>query len=91
MKRALHCMTVAQARAVQSFSPGRWLLAETPEGWIARRGDSVLYGSNTGRVRTFKSVDSAVRRLRAELGATEFVLEALGLEQRHQPKEAVSA
>lgn len=69
-------MTVREARAVNAFNPTVWTLAETPEGWIVRRGESVLISSVTKKVRHFASVDTAIRRLKAEAGITEFKIKA---------------
>jgi hypothetical protein len=69
-------LTVEQARAVHSFSPGAWLLRQTPEGWLAMRGDATLIGTNTRRPRVFKSLDKAVGRLQVEVGARDFRVEA---------------
>lgn len=74
MRSSLY-LTVEQARAVNSFSPGAWLLRQTPEGWLAMRGDATLIGTNTRRPRVFKSLDKAVCRLRAEVGAKDFRVE----------------
>lgn len=65
-------VTVEQARAIQSFSPASWTITSTPEGWVVRRGDAELIGTNTRRRRLFKTVDAAVRRLREEVGVREF-------------------
>ena len=76
MRDPLH-ITVEQARAVMAFAPGAWTLSETPEGWLARRGDATLIGINTRKPRIFKSLDRAVRRLRDEVGARDFRVETL--------------
>ena len=69
-------ITVEQARAVNLFSPGTWTLTETPEGWLVHRGEATLIVVNTRRPRIFKSLDRAVKRLTAEVGAKEFKVEA---------------
>lgn len=69
-------MTVQQARAVNAFSPATWTIAETPEGWIVRRGEAILISSVSKQTRLFASVDTAIRRLKLEVGATEFKVEA---------------
>jgi hypothetical protein len=76
MRNPTH-ITVEQARAVNLFSPGSWTLTETPEGWLVHRGEATLIGVNTRRPRIFKSLDSAVKRLAAEVGVKEFKVEAL--------------
>lgn len=75
MRNSLH-ITVEQARAVNAFAPGAWILRETPEGWLAMRGDATLIGVNTRRPRIFASVDTAIRRLGAEVGVKSFKVEA---------------
>ena len=69
-------ITVEQARAVNAFAPGAWTLRQTPEGWLAMRGDATLIGVNSRRPRLFKSLDRAVGRLRAEVGVRDFRVEA---------------
>jgi hypothetical protein len=77
MRRRLDRMTVAQAQAIQAYSPGAWQLCETPEGWIAKRGEAVLVATNGGHTRLFASADTAIRRLQAEIGVSQFHVEAL--------------
>jgi hypothetical protein len=72
MKTPRHHITVEQARAVQLFNPGAWTIQRTPEGWICRKGDALLVGINTRKPRVFKTTDGAIKRLKAEAGATEF-------------------
>lgn len=72
-------ITVEQARAVMPCAPGAWTLCETPEGWLARRGDATLIGINTRRPRIFKCLDRAVRRLKEEVGARDFRVETLSI------------
>jgi hypothetical protein len=70
-------LTVEQARALHSFSPGTPLLRQTPKGWLAMRGETTLIGTNTRRPRMFKSLDKAVSRLQVEVGVKNFRVEAL--------------
>jgi hypothetical protein len=69
-------ITVEQARAVNAFAPGAWTLRQTPEGWLAMRGDATLIGVNSRKPRLFKSRDRAVGRLRAAGGVHDFRVEA---------------
>lgn len=73
---ALDRITILQARAVNAFSPAPWTIFETPEGWLVRRGQAVLISTVTKKARLFASVDTAVRRLKAEISATEFKVES---------------
>lgn len=75
MKR-LDQVTVQQARAINAFSPASWTISETPDGWVVHRGKTVLISSVSKKVRTFASVDTAIRRLKAEVGITQFSVEA---------------
>jgi len=70
-------ITVLQAKAVNAFSPATWTISETPEGWIVRRGSAVLISSNCKKPRRFASVDTAIRRLKEEIGVTDFKVEAV--------------
>lgn len=70
-------VTVQQARAVQSFAPASWTICETPEGWIVQRGEALLISSVSKQVRRFGSVDTAIRRLKQEVGITSFRIEAM--------------
>ncbi len=87
--RTLDTLNVAQARAVMAFAPGRWTLSELADGgWIARRGEAVLCAFNSRKPRRFGTVDTAIRRLTAELGVVEFVVERLVTDTK---KERLSA
>lgn len=77
-RNPLH-ITVEQARAVMTFAPGDWLLIETPEGWIAKRGNATLIGINSRTPRIFKNLERAVRRLQQEAGARNFKVETMPL------------
>jgi hypothetical protein len=70
-------ITIQQARAVNAFSPTSWTISETPDGWVVRHGDATLIASNSRQDRVFASVETAIRRLKAEVGVTEFRVEAM--------------
>lgn len=69
-------VTVQQARAVHSFNPADWTISQTPEGWIVHRGSAVLVSTVSKRARVFASVDTAIRRLKVEVGIMNFKVEA---------------
>ena len=75
-------ITIQQARAVNAFSPATWTISETPEGWKVMRGNATLISSNSRRDRLFASVETAIRRLKAEVGITEFRVHAMSDEKR---------
>ena len=66
-----------QARAVIGCSQLTWSLRETPEGWKVKRGRATVIASNSRQDRVFASVETAIRRLKAEVGITEFHVEAM--------------
>jgi hypothetical protein len=70
-------ITIQQARAVNSFNPSTWTICETPEGWKVKRGRATLISSNSKQERVFATVETAIRRLKAEVGITEFHVEAM--------------
>lgn len=70
-------ITIQQARAVNAFSPSTWTISETPDGWKVKRGRATLIASNSRQDRVFASVETAIRRLKAEVGITEFHVEAM--------------
>lgn len=51
---------------------GQWIVAEVDDGYIVRCGEAVLYSVNSGRPRKFRSLDTVVKKLREEIGITEF-------------------
>ena len=78
----LEHITIQQARAVNAFSPATWTISETPEGWKVMRGHATLISSNSRRDRLFASVETAIRRLKAEVGITEFRVHAMSDEKQ---------
>jgi hypothetical protein len=51
---------------------GDWILSEVERGYTARCGDAVLYTVNSRKPRVFRTLDTAVRKLRDEIGVTKF-------------------
>lgn len=55
-----------------------WTFEETEQGWMARFGSRTLICVNAKKVRYFKSLDRAVRKLGDEVGVRKFEVEILG-------------
>jgi len=66
-------LTIQEARTVARYAPpGAWTMVETPDGWLAKRGQATLTTINTHTPRHFKSLQTGIRWLKTELGLLEF-------------------
>lgn len=54
---------------------GDWIVSKGESGYNARIGEIVLFSVNGNKPRVFKSLESASRHLRDELGVREFKVE----------------
>ena len=62
----------------RNHSPaGEWIAVETDEGFIVKCGDDILHSVHSAKPRLFKSLDTVHRKMREELGITEFKVVAL--------------
>lgn len=68
-------ITVEKVR--HSPPPGKWIVSEIDDGYLVRCGDAVLVTVNGGKPRVFKKLDTLVKKLREEIGVTEFEVVAL--------------
>jgi hypothetical protein len=65
-------ITIEQARAVETVSPGPWTIQETEGGWTVGREQATLITTNGRKIRVFRSVDGAINELKRDVGAKEF-------------------
>jgi hypothetical protein len=65
-------ITIEQARAVETVSPGAWTIQETEGGWTVGREQATLITTNGRKIRVFRSVDGAINELKRDVGAKEF-------------------
>lgn len=56
---------------------GEWSACEVEGGFIVKCGDQILHSVHSGKPRLFKSMDTVVKKLREELGITEFKVVAM--------------
>lgn len=70
-------ITVEQARAVEQLTPGQWVVSQTDGGWTVAKGGAVLASVNSKQPRIFRSLDTVARKLKEEIGVTQFQVEAL--------------
>lgn len=70
-------LTVETVRA--NPPAGHWTACEIEDGYIVRCGEAVLYSVNSGKPRKFRSLDTVVKKLREEIGITEFEVVALNI------------
>lgn len=69
-------ITIAQAKAINMFSPATWTITRTPEGWVVHRGEATIVSTHSRKTRVFKTCDGAINRLKREVGITDFKVEA---------------
>ncbi|MBK4739200.1 hypothetical protein [Noviherbaspirillum pedocola] len=75
--QALKQLTIKKIRELPpEMAGGPWTVVEVERGFNARCGDYVLYSVNSHKPRLFRSLDTAFRNLRDELGVKEFRVEA---------------
>lgn len=66
-------LTIHDARSIARYAPpGSWTMFETPDGWLAKRGQTTLTTINTLQPRYFKNLETGVIWLKRELGLLEF-------------------
>jgi hypothetical protein len=76
MKEASDHVTVQVLRKLgPDAAKGEWVVSKGESGYNARIGEIVLYSVNGKKPRVFKSLESASRHLRDELGVKEFKVE----------------
>lgn len=68
-------ITVEQARAVEKMTPGQWVASRTADGWTVAKGGAVLASVNSKQPRIFRSLDTVYRKLKEEIGVTQFQVE----------------
>ncbi|GAC1416500.1 MAG: hypothetical protein NVSMB6_18870 [Burkholderiaceae bacterium] len=76
-------VTVPELRKLgTSAAKGEWIVSKGESGYNARIGEIVLFSVNGKKPRVFKSLESASRHLRDELGVREFKVEVEVEEKR---------
>jgi len=52
--------------------PGKWIASETEGGYEVRCGNALLVTVNGRKPRIFRSLDTLAKKLKEEIGLTEF-------------------
>lgn len=72
MKAFKHVTVQKVRRLGPDAFEGEWVVTEMEDGYRVRCGEIVLHSVNSHKPRVFKSLDTAIRNLRDELGVKEF-------------------
>jgi hypothetical protein len=70
----MNTQPILTVKTVRSGKPAeKWVVDEIEGGFMVRCGDAVLRTVNGhGKPRVFRSLDTVIKKLREEIGVTEF-------------------